>query len=231
MIQLICVYWLLLPQVESDASAEISVYDALSSGTCRWEEWFLTFKVLKSSCLFCRKADAPSPLNEKATFVPHFQSLNRRLDHLDENVERLWSKLSTKDEASNSLALGKVGITTQNKKTSKTIITWVENMLCTQAVPCSGELHRFCIPPGERSGSVGCSTLFSSEAGWSCEETFWLKQLKMWASIFWDETIVSETFSLSLVQCTIVLLKSIMIANRWFFVLETHVPILKYNIV
>ena len=25
-------------QVESDASAEISVYDALSSGTCRWEE-------------------------------------------------------------------------------------------------------------------------------------------------------------------------------------------------
>ena len=26
------------PQVESDASAEISVYDALSSGTCRREE-------------------------------------------------------------------------------------------------------------------------------------------------------------------------------------------------
>merc|ERR1719282_739115 len=48
-------------QVESDASAELSVFDALSSGTCR------------------------------------------RLDQLDDNVERLWSKLSTKDEASNSL--------------------------------------------------------------------------------------------------------------------------------
>ena len=58
------------------------------------------------------------------------------------------------------------------KKTRKSIITWVENMLCTQALSRSGELHRFCIPPGERSGSVGCSTLFSSEAGWSCEETF-----------------------------------------------------------
>ena len=69
---------------------------------------FLTFKELKSSCLFCRKADAPS----QAIFVPHYQSLNRRLDHLDENVERLWSKLSTKDEASNSLALGKVIIKT-----------------------------------------------------------------------------------------------------------------------
>jgi len=56
-------------QVESDASAEISVYDALSSGTCR------------------------------------------RLDQLDDNVERLWSKLSTKDEASNSLALGKASFT------------------------------------------------------------------------------------------------------------------------
>merc|ERR1719318_1947609 len=55
-------------QVESDASAEISVYDALSSGTCR------------------------------------------RLDQLDDNVERLWSKLSTK-EASNSLALGKASFT------------------------------------------------------------------------------------------------------------------------
>ena len=72
----------------------------------------LTFKELKRSCLFCRKADAPSPLNEPAIFVPHYQSLNRRLDHLDENVERLWSKLSTKDEASNSLALGKVIIKT-----------------------------------------------------------------------------------------------------------------------
>jgi len=56
-------------QVESDASAEVSVYDALSSGTCR------------------------------------------RLDLLDDNVERLWSKLSTKDEASNSLALGKASFT------------------------------------------------------------------------------------------------------------------------
>jgi len=56
-------------QVESDASAEMSVYDVLSSGTCR------------------------------------------RLNHLDENVERLWSKLSTKDEASNSLALGKASFT------------------------------------------------------------------------------------------------------------------------
>ena len=63
------------------------------------------------SYLFCRKADAP-PLNEQAIFVPHYQSLNRRLDHLDENVERLWSKLYTKDEASNSLALGKVIIKT-----------------------------------------------------------------------------------------------------------------------
>ena len=53
----------------------------------------------------------PAP-NEYAIFVPHYQSLNRRLDHLDENVERLWSKLSTKDEASNSLALGKVIILT-----------------------------------------------------------------------------------------------------------------------
>ena len=52
------------------------------------------------------------PLIEQAIFVPHYQSLNRRLDHLDENVERLWSKLSTKDEASNSLALGKVIIKT-----------------------------------------------------------------------------------------------------------------------
>ena len=72
----------------------------------------LTFKELKRSCLFCRKADAPSPLNEPAIFVPHYQSLNRRLDHLDENVERLWSKLYTKDEASNSLVLGKVIIKT-----------------------------------------------------------------------------------------------------------------------
>ena len=72
----------------------------------------MTFKEFKRSCLFCRKADAPSPLIEQAIFVPHYQSLNRRLDHLDENVERLWSKLSTKDEASNSLALGKVIIKT-----------------------------------------------------------------------------------------------------------------------
>ena len=126
----------------------------------------------------CRCATHLSSLND-ANILFGFHTgwifSNRRLDLLDDNVERLWSKLSTKDEASNSLALGKVGITTQNKifkKTSKSIITWVENMLCTQAVPCSGELHRFCIPPGERSGSVGCSTLFSSEVGWSCEETF-----------------------------------------------------------
>ena len=33
-----CAYWLFSLQVESDASAEHSVYDALSSGTCRWEE-------------------------------------------------------------------------------------------------------------------------------------------------------------------------------------------------
>jgi len=56
-------------QVESYASPELSVFDALSSGTCR------------------------------------------RLDQLDDNVERLWSKLSTKDEASNSLALGKASFT------------------------------------------------------------------------------------------------------------------------
>jgi len=52
-------------QVESDSSPELSVYDALSSGTCR------------------------------------------RLDHLGENVERLWSRLSTRDDRSNSLVTGK----------------------------------------------------------------------------------------------------------------------------
>ena len=48
----------------------------------------------------------------KQLLFPIFNLFNRRLDHLDENVERLWSKLYTKDEASNSLALGKVIIKT-----------------------------------------------------------------------------------------------------------------------
>ena len=48
----------------------------------------------------------------KQFLFPIINLFNRRLDHLDENVERLWSKLSTKDEASKSLALGKVMIKT-----------------------------------------------------------------------------------------------------------------------
>ena len=101
-----------------------------------------------------------------------------------------------------------------------------------KAVPRSGELHRLGIPPGERSWSVGSSTFFSSEAGWSCEETFWLKQEKMRAraSISWDETIVSETFSLFVVKYKIDLLNYILIAYHWFLLLKHMFNSSKYNI-
>ena len=96
-----------------------------------------------------------------------------------------------------------------------------------KAVPRSGELHRLGIPPGERSWSVGSSTFISSKAGWSCKETFWLKQLKMPASI-----LEMKLFSVKhYLVCRLLQNRSLESRSWLFFVLVTHFPFSKYNIV